>query len=59
MEINPAVMGVHTYRGKLGQLTPWKNGKKIKKRKHAKKSRFLTQIFIIFFALGGKGALTP
>jgi len=73
---------------------PWKNGWKIKKRKHAKKSSFLclcyiliairavrcrerryadnifysdilqnapfrSQIFIIFFASGSKGALTP
>ena len=30
------------HRGKWGQLTPWKNGWKIKKRKHAKKSSLLT-----------------
>jgi len=29
-----------THRGKLGQLTPWKNGLKIKRRKHAKKEQF-------------------
>jgi len=29
------------HRGRWGQLTPWKNGWKIKKRKHAKKSSFL------------------
>jgi len=29
------------HRGKWGQLTPWKMYKKIKKRKHAKKSSFL------------------
>jgi len=27
------------HRGKWGQLTPWKNGQKIKKRKHAKKQK--------------------
>ena len=81
------------HRGKWGRLTPWKNGWKIKKRKHAKMSSFLclcyilrairagrcrerryadhiysdilqnapfrSQIFEIFFASGGKGALTP
>ena len=78
------------HRGKWGQLTPWKIGWKIKKRKRAKKSSFLNilrairagrcrerryadHIFIqiyfsvhhfvvkflkIFFASGGKGALT-
>ena len=35
------------HRGKLGQLTPpWKNGWKIKKRKHAKKSSFLCLCYI-------------
>ena len=29
------------HRGKWGQLTPWKNGRNIKKRKHAKNSSFL------------------
>jgi len=78
------------HRGKWGQLTPWKIGWKIKKRKHAKKEQFseyfesnqvrqvsrtalcwphiysdilqyapfCSQIFKIFFASGGKGALT-
>jgi len=86
-------MGESAHRGKWGQLTPWKNGWKIKKRKHAKRAvfwmgvgvkwyewwlvcqaddyyycycsdilpnaPFCSQIFNIFFASGGKGALTP
>jgi len=35
------------HRGKLGQLTPWKNGWKIKKRKHAIKSSFLCLCYIL------------
>ena len=35
------------HRGKWGQLTPWKNGWKIKKRKHAKKSSFLCLCYIL------------
>ena len=34
-------------RGKWGQLTPWKNGWKIKKWKHAKKSSFLCSCYIL------------
>ena len=84
------------HRGKWGQLTPWKNGRKIKKRKHVERAVFYiifweqsgqagvehgdilttylfryrihctsectisySQFFIIFFASGRKGALTP
>jgi len=85
---------VHGRPHKWGQLTPWKNGRKIKKRKRAKKTSFLCSCYIlraikagrcrerryvdhifiqiyfrmhhfvvkffkIFFASGGKGALTP
>jgi len=35
------------HRGKWGQLTPWKNGWKIRKRKHAKKSSFLCLRYIL------------
>jgi len=35
------------HRGKWGQLTPWKNGWKIKKRKHAKNSSFLCLCYIL------------
>jgi len=35
------------HRGKCGQLTPWKNGWKIKKRKHAKRSSFLWLYYIL------------
>jgi len=33
--------------GEWGQLTPWKNGWKIKKRKHTKKSSFLCLYYIL------------
>jgi len=71
-----------THIGANGVRPPGKNGRKIKKRKHAKKCSFLnggengamlttylfrytsdctvcSQIFKIFFASGGKGALSP
>jgi len=35
------------HRGKWGQLTPWQNGWKSKKRKHAKKSSFLCLCYIL------------
>jgi len=35
------------YRGKWGQLTPCRNGRKIKKRKHAKESSFLCLCYIL------------
>ena len=35
------------HRSRWGQLTPWKNGWKIKKRKHAKKSSFLCLCYIL------------
>ena len=44
--INVKPMGVRT-RGKWGQLTPWKNGWKIKNQKHAKKSSFLCLRYIL------------
>jgi len=47
--------------GANGQLTPLKNGWKIKKRKHAKKSSFLNGgevIRVMTGWSGGKGALT-
>ena len=36
-----------THRGKWGQLTPVENGRKIKKRKHAKKISFLCLCYIL------------
>jgi len=35
------------HRGKWGHQTPWKNGWKIKKRKHAKKNSFLCLCYIL------------
>jgi len=43
------------HRSKWGQLTPpWKNGWKIKKRKHAKKSSFLCSCYILRAIRGGR-----
>jgi len=52
-------MGVHTYRGKLGQLTPWKNGRKIKKQKHAKKEQVSNSNFHNFLCLRRQGGIDP
>jgi len=40
------------HRGKWGQLTPWINGWKIKKRNHAKKAVF--SVYVIFWEQSGQ-----
>ena len=46
-------MGVHTQGQVGGQLTPWKNGWKLKKRKYAKKSSFLCLCYILRAIMAG------
>ena len=41
------------HRGKWGQPIPWKNRRKIKKRKHARKSSFL-YVYVIFWEQSGQ-----
>ena len=47
--LQPTASWASAHRGKLGQLTHprWKNGLKIKKRKHAKNSSFLCSSYIL------------